>query len=81
MFKFKMTDLSQYVPFVNKSGILQTFVLLQYCRVTKTFWEAFSSWLNSHPPIIMDIFLGVFNMEEDWITLNHLKLIAKLLYL
>ena len=56
--------------------------LFYYCDVTKTFWEAFYSWLseckiNSHPFTIMDIFFGVFDTEEDFIILNHLILIAK----
>ena len=58
--------------------------LLYYCDVTKSFWEAFCSWLgelkiNPHPFTftITEILFGVFDVENDWIMLNHLILIAK----
>ena len=33
--------------------------------------------INSHPFTIIEIFFGVFDVEEDWIMLNHLILMAK----
>ena len=56
--------------------------LFFYCDVTKTFWEAFCSWLGEcnvkfHPFTIMDIILRVFNTEDNYISLNHLMLTAK----
>ena len=52
--------------------------LFFYCDVTKTFWEAFCSWLGeSQPFTIMNIIFGVFNTEDDYNILNHLILTAK----
>ena len=56
--------------------------LLYYCDVTETFWEAFCSWLgkfkiNSHHFTITEILFGVLDVDDDWIILNHLILIAK----
>jgi len=58
--------------------------LLYYYDVTKTFWEAFCSWLggckiNSHPFTIVEIFFGLFDAEEDWIMLNDLILKANII--
>ena len=52
------------------------------CSVTRTFWEAVCLWLREcnfkHPSFTLtDIFFGVFNVEEDFIILNHVILIAK----
>ena len=52
------------------------------CSVTRTFWEAFCSWLGEcnvkHQSFTLtDIFFGVFNVGEDFIILNHMILIAK----
>ena len=52
-----------------------------YCHMTKTFWEAFCSWLgeikiNPNPFTITEILFGVFDVEDDWIMLNRLILIA-----
>ena len=60
--------------------------LLYCCDVTKTFWEAFCSWLgefkiNSHPFTIIEILFEVFDVEDDWIILKHLILIAKYNYI
>ena len=48
--------------------------------MTKTFWEAFCSWLgeskiNLNPFTIIEILFGIFDVEDDWIMLNHLILI------
>ena len=56
--------------------------LFFYCDVTKTFWEAFCSWLfecnvRFLPFTIMDILFEIFNTEDDYIILNHLILTAK----
>ena len=80
MFKFKMTD-SPLCSFCKRE-VESLEHLLYYCDVTKTFWEAFCSWLgefkiNSHPFTITEILFGVFDVEDDWIILNHLILIAK----
>ena len=57
-------------------------LLLYYCHMTKTFWEAFCSWLgefkiNPHPFTVTEILFRVFDVENDWIMLHHLILIAK----
>ena len=80
MFKFKMTD-STVCSFCKRE-VESLEQLLYCCDVTKTFWEAFCSWLgefkiNSHPFTITEILFGVFDVEDDWIILNHLILIAK----
>ena len=80
MFKFKMTD-SPLCSFCKRE-VESLEHLLYCCNVTKTFWEAFCSWLgefkiNSHPFAITEILFGVFDVEDDWIILNHLILIAK----
>jgi len=79
MFRLKMTDLP-LCSFCKRE--VESFEhLFYYCDVTKTFWEAFCSWLgeckiNSHPFTIMDIFFGVFDTEDDFFMLNHLILIV-----
>ena len=80
MFKFKMTD-SPLCSFC-KQEVESLEHLLYYCDVTKTFWEAFCSWLgefkiNSHPFTITEILFVVLDVGDDWIILNHLILIAK----
>lgn len=56
--------------------------LFLYCNMTKTFWQAFCSWLsncniNTQSFTIIDIFFGMFNIGDDFIILNHLILTAK----
>ena len=56
--------------------------LRYYCDAAITFWEAFCSWLdafkiNSQTFTITEILFGVLDVEDDWIILNHLILIAK----
>ena len=77
MFKFKMTD-SLLCSFCKRE--LES--LRDICFAAVTFWEAFCSWLgeikiNSHLFTITEILFGVFDVEDDWIILNHLILIAK----
>ena len=57
--------------------------LFFYCNVTKTFWEAFCSWLSNFNIIqaaftTINILFGMFNIGDDFIILNHLILTAKL---
>ena len=80
MCKFKMTD----SPFCSccKREVESLEHLLYYCDMTKTFWEAFCSWLgefkiNSHPFSMTEILFGVLDVQDDWIILNNLILIAK----
>ena len=52
--------------------------LLFYC--TKSFWLAFSSWINKQNMetlTLINILFGPFNDNEDFAILNHLILIAK----
>ena len=68
MFKFKMTD-SPLCSF-GKREVESLELLLYYCDVAKTFWEAFCSWLgefkiNSHPFTITEILFGVLDVEDD----------------
>ena len=84
MFKFKMTD-SPLCSFCKREAESHEH-LLYCCDVTKTFWEAFCSWLgefkiNSHPFTIIEILFEVFDVEDDWIILKHLILIAKYNYI
>ena len=80
MFRLNMTD-SPSCTFCKRE--VESFEhLFFYCDVTKTFWEAFCSWLGEckvkfQPFTIMDIIFGVFNTEDDYIILNHLILTAK----
>ena len=84
MLKFKMTD--SPLCFFCKREAESHEHLLYCCDVTKTFWEAFCSWLgefkiNSHPFTIIEILFEVFDVEDDWIILKHLILIAKYNYI
>ena len=79
LFKFKMTD-SPLCSFCKRE-VESLEHLFYYCDVTKTFWEAFCSWLgefkiNAHPCTIIEIIFRVFDVEDDWIILNHLILIV-----
>ena len=81
MFRLKMID-SPLCTFCKRE-IESIEHLFFYCNVTKTFWEAFCSWLsncniNIQSFKIIEILFGIFNIGDDFIILNHLILTAKL---
>ena len=81
MFRLKMID-SPLCTFCKRE-IESIEHLFFYCNVTKTFWEAFCSWLsncniNIQSFKITEILFGIFNIGDDFIILNHLILTAKL---
>ena len=56
--------------------------LLFYCTITKNFWLAFSSSISEQnismeTSTLINILFGVFNDNEDFAIMNHLRLIAK----
>ena len=80
MFRLKMID-SPSRTFCKRE-IESIEHLFFYCDMTKTFREAFSSWLSNckikiQPFTIIDILFGVFNIGDDFNILNHLILTAK----
>ena len=55
--------------------------LICLCKVTKTFWNTFFSWLNTHSFeevhfTVVNILFGFFDISKDFHLLNHLVLLA-----
>ena len=80
LFRFKMID-SPLCAFCREEveSLEHLFCL---CKVTKTFWNTFFSWLNIHnfeevPFTVVNILFGFFDISKDFHLLNHLVLLAK----
>ena len=80
LFRFKMID-SALCAFC-KEEVESLEHLFCLCKVTRTFWNTFFSWLNVHNFeevhfTAVHILFGFFDISEDFHLLNHLVLLAK----
>ena len=79
LFKFKLVDSPSCTSCkANKESLEH---LLFLCKITEFFWKEVLSWLailnNEIDFSLIDIFFGKFDIDEDFIVINHIRLLAK----
>ena len=81
-FKFKLVD-SPSCTFCNTSEESLEHLLF-FCRITEFFWKEVLSWLailNNEIIIVdfslIDVLFGKIDIDEDFIVINHILLLAK----
>ena len=80
LFKFKLVD----SPSCNfcKTNEESLEHLLFFCKITEFFWKEVLSWpaiLNNEIVdfSLIDVLFGKFDIDEDFIVINHILLLAK----
>ena len=84
LLKFKLVD-SPYCTFckTNEESLEH---LLFFCKIPEFFWKEVLSWLAILNNEIDDfsliyVLFGKFDIEEDFIVINHIFFACKILYL
>ena len=78
--RFKMVD-SPLCAFCNaEEESLEH--LLYFCKVSTFFWKELLSWIAVEANIVLnasllDILFGIFDLEKDFLLVNHILLLAK----
>jgi len=80
LFKFKLVD-SPCCTF-GKTNEESLEHLLFFCKKTEFFWKEVVSWLgilkNERVDFsLIDVLFGKFDLDEDFIVINHILLLAK----
>ena len=79
-FRFKMID-SPLCTFCQ-TEVESPEHLFFHCDITKSFWHLLFSWISEQNVIstslmLQNVIFGVFNVVEDFHSLNHIILLAK----
>ena len=81
LYKFKIVDTPLCAFCKSEEEPLEH--LLFHCKDTEVFWKEVLSWLAIHRKEILnfsliDVLFGKFDIEKDFMVINHVLLLGKL---